>query len=551
MAEHRHHTSASSAQPQSVTATSSHPQDSDRQVHATRDAVLAAAVTTPPAVKRPTTIASPHSQGSSLSNGSAASVAGMETTHFITRSSHGRLSIETRAVSFRRPSLASASVPSAQSFATRASSSAVRSPLPSTRRESLSDAKRIKPVAFYIPCTDKPDILPFPSPGSQNKRARSPSLESACLRVPASFPRISSPNCHPHELLLALTARQKRADMRRSHLLQERRLRLRRRAEQIRYHILLQRQLTEIVEGNLTGVSSESNTDSNNGGESGEADDLNIFALHTDVYGESLSATVRRLRVLPVALLEDMEESAYLELLELLPPITRFTLRELELSEILSNAQLRHDLFFDPELQFKPNLDGEKGRQKREAADAYWEEVDSEVNAGHLYRLPLLLFEMRVIIIELLPYSAERKEDVERHIDVRLIAQQMQHGVLDALALVQYIADLLKANCAPARDCLVDAMVAECQGGNFVKTLRQCFEVLEFMKLVGIGGCTCTRSCTDQRMLPYRIMPIMSCTEFDRMWWNMRQIMSGGGSRSSIRPAFYESTILLCGLHRH
>ncbi|KAJ3003788.1 hypothetical protein HKX48_001557 [Thoreauomyces humboldtii] len=204
----------------------------------------------------------------------------------------------------------------------------------------------------------------------------------------------------------------------------------------------------------------------------------------SDRESETLAATVRRLRVLPVSILEDMEESDYLQLLSLLPPITRFTLRELELTEILSNAQLRHDLYFDPELQFKPNLDGEKGDQKREAGDIYWTEVEAEVrDGGHLYRLPLLLYEIRCIIIELLPYSQDRREEVDRNLDIQLVAQQIEHGVLNAVGLVTYLAELLKANCAPARDDLVDAMVEECKGGNFVKTLRQCFEVLELMKL--------------------------------------------------------------------
>ncbi|TPX64570.1 hypothetical protein SpCBS45565_g05790 [Spizellomyces sp. 'palustris'] len=218
-------------------------------------------------------------------------------------------------------------------------------------------------------------------------------------------------------------------------------------------------------------------------GDDSRMDMFDSLVLGGDVIGERLSATVRRLRVLPVSLVEDMEESAYMELLDLLPPITRFTLRELELTEILSNAQLRHDLFFDPELQFKPNLDGEKGEQKREAGDLFWTQVEEEVADGYLYRLPLLLFEIRCIILELLPYSPDRRDEVERNLDVRLIAQQMQHGVLNPLGLVEYIATLLKANCAPARDELVDSMVQECQGGNFVKALRVCFEVLELMKL--------------------------------------------------------------------
>lgn len=44
----------------------------------------------------------------------------------------------------------------------------------------------------------------------------------------------------------------------------------------------------------------------------------------------------------------------------LLPPVTRDSLRELDLSEILRNPQLRHDVMFDAGLVFRANHDGEK-----------------------------------------------------------------------------------------------------------------------------------------------------------------------------------------------
>lgn len=44
----------------------------------------------------------------------------------------------------------------------------------------------------------------------------------------------------------------------------------------------------------------------------------------------------------------------------LVPPITKDTLHELDLSEILRNPQLRHDVVFDPNLMFRPNYDGER-----------------------------------------------------------------------------------------------------------------------------------------------------------------------------------------------
>lgn len=44
----------------------------------------------------------------------------------------------------------------------------------------------------------------------------------------------------------------------------------------------------------------------------------------------------------------------------LAPPVTRATLRELDLHEIMRNPQLRHDVVFDPNLMFRPNYDGQR-----------------------------------------------------------------------------------------------------------------------------------------------------------------------------------------------
>ncbi|KAF9975374.1 hypothetical protein BGZ73_000982, partial [Actinomortierella ambigua] len=62
-------------------------------------------------------------------------------------------------------------------------------------------------------------------------------------------------------------------------------------------------------------------------------------------------------------------------------PITRETLRELDLVEIFKNPQLRHDVVFDPHLQFRPNFDGERGVLKRREADRFWHAVEVELSA--------------------------------------------------------------------------------------------------------------------------------------------------------------------------
>ncbi|KAJ3186401.1 hypothetical protein HK101_009667, partial [Irineochytrium annulatum] len=199
--------------------------------------------------------------------------------------------------------------------------------------------------------------------------------------------------------------------------------------------------------------------------------------------GESLVETIRRLRSLPVELFVDLDEVDYAELGGLLPPVTRFTLRELDMDEIISNVQLRHDLYFDPNLQFKPNLEGERGKAKLARCDEYWSDLHMELTRGHFYRVPLLLFEVRSILVELIPYNDEMREELERHVDEKLVAQELEHGVFNGTGLVTYMANVLKSNCAPARDGLVELMCETAGKGDWARCLRAMFEVLEWMKL--------------------------------------------------------------------
>ena len=263
------------------------------------------------------------------------------------------------------------------------------------------------------------------------------------------------------------------------------------------------------------------------------------------------------------------------------PPITRHTLRELDLFEILKNPQLRHDVVFDPNVQFRPNFDGERGRRKREAGERYWTAVVREIelgctctsfshgqllpctcktrgrsgrscvtikqeaatdrnrSSGHFAgladlpqsripsRIPLLVQELRTICLSILPsnypadslpiesYEAtpeERKASdsaasssdtkpsacspstpawatthhqlLARTLDPHLIAQELQHGVLDVPALITFMGSILKLHCAPMRDEAIEKMVeVVCVDRNIGKGLRLCFEILELMKL--------------------------------------------------------------------
>ncbi|KIJ17789.1 hypothetical protein PAXINDRAFT_167767 [Paxillus involutus ATCC 200175] len=200
------------------------------------------------------------------------------------------------------------------------------------------------------------------------------------------------------------------------------------------------------------------------------------------------------------------------------PLINRQTLKELDLSAILRNPQLRHDLLFDAGLQFRPT----SGRKKRELSDRYWRAVAQELENGctcvsfdmqwrpcecvcvcrrvalppqnptltystsrRVLTLrmpsrihPLLMEFLEVLLFVIQPLSSISdtyanpstfQVQIERHaaqaahlrsvFDPELIQQELKHNLFDPSGLFIVIGQTLKSHCAPMRDRDVDAMV--------------------------------------------------------------------------------------------
>ncbi|KAL0961045.1 hypothetical protein HGRIS_006034 [Hohenbuehelia grisea] len=200
------------------------------------------------------------------------------------------------------------------------------------------------------------------------------------------------------------------------------------------------------------------------------------------------------------------------------PPINRQTLRELDLENILQNPQLRHDLLFDPGLQFRPIT----GRRKRENTEGYWSTVLQELETGctcvsfdmrgkphsticacsqvplppvnrvYVYvpskcaltirtpsrLLPLLSEFLEVLVLVIQPlsstsgvcvnpktYEAQMQEHsvhaayLRSLIDPQLIEQQLRHSTFDPSGLFQAVGTVLKRHCAPMRDRAVEFMI--------------------------------------------------------------------------------------------
>lgn len=182
--------------------------------------------------------------------------------------------------------------------------------------------------------------------------------------------------------------------------------------------------------------------------------------------------------------------------------MTKTTLGELDVSKIIHNPKLRHDINFDPELHFRPNLDGEKGKKKQEKANQFWNSlleqlvqfvVDREgfyrrFGHGNDWCLPLLLKAVKEIIETLVPQRD--REFLDEGLNVELLMQQFHRGVADLESLASWLSGVLKLHCAPMRDEWVDEMYQELSKGNrendmgeLVKGMRSLLSVLEAMKL--------------------------------------------------------------------
>ncbi|KAI4867183.1 T-complex 11 [Hypoxylon rubiginosum] len=184
------------------------------------------------------------------------------------------------------------------------------------------------------------------------------------------------------------------------------------------------------------------------------------------------------------------------------PPVTKATLSELDVNKIIHNPKLRHDINFDPDLHFRPNVDGEKGRRKQEKANQFWNMLTEQLQLfitdreqfmirfgqGEDWCLPQLLKSVKEIIQTLVPQRDRMY--LEEGLNVDLIMQQFGKGIADLEKLASWLSGVLKSHCAPMRDEWVDEMYNQLTNGNktndmeeLVQGMRSLLSVLEAMKL--------------------------------------------------------------------
>ena len=200
------------------------------------------------------------------------------------------------------------------------------------------------------------------------------------------------------------------------------------------------------------------------------------------------------------------------------PPITKATLSELDLERFSTDPQLRHDVYIDRGVSFRPMVNGLAAREKRQQADWYWDALVIEF-ALHITRrqlavqraggfpcmtspwlrltnpdwAPMRLPTMFEVIKEITKTLVPQLEwaMVDARLDVALLIQELEQGVCDVNGLIEWLGTLLLGSCSPMRDTLVEEMVSTVQEGVrtaharvIVNGLRDLFGILEIMKLV-------------------------------------------------------------------
>ncbi|KAJ2890474.1 hypothetical protein MKZ38_001849 [Zalerion maritima] len=232
------------------------------------------------------------------------------------------------------------------------------------------------------------------------------------------------------------------------------------------------------------------------------------------------------------------------------PPVTKHTLSELDVSKIIHNPKLRHDINFDPELHFRPNLDGEKGRKKQHKANQFWDALERQLNdfvnpntrerfflecgPGKDWCLPELLKAVKEIIQTLVPIRD--RVYLDEGLNVDLIMQQFYQGVADLEKLALWLSRVLKSHCAPMRDEWVDEMYRQLSNGNsegdmhkLVTGMRSLLSVLEAMKL----------DVANHQIRCLRPVLIEDTVSFEQKFF-LKKMQSGRVNRSMVRSWFMQ-----------
>ncbi|XP_011500753.1 PREDICTED: T-complex protein 11-like protein 1 [Ceratosolen solmsi marchali] len=158
----------------------------------------------------------------------------------------------------------------------------------------------------------------------------------------------------------------------------------------------------------------------------------------------------------------------------------------LKAAEGLQNMAIAHEIALNQNFKIdkiEPEDDTLYKKVKDILHKAYWDILSDELSQSPpVYTQAMqLLEEIKQSLDELLfPHNARTKESINEVLDIALIKQQAENGVLDFSHYAQYVISLMAKICAPVRDERI-AELKNCT--NVIETFKGVMEVLELMKL--------------------------------------------------------------------
>ncbi|KAJ8675483.1 hypothetical protein QAD02_011269 [Eretmocerus hayati] len=152
----------------------------------------------------------------------------------------------------------------------------------------------------------------------------------------------------------------------------------------------------------------------------------------------------------------------------------------------MQNMALAHEIAVDKNFKID-KLEPEEDTLHKQVKDivhkAFWDILAAELSEDPpIYTQALrLLQEIKESIDELLlPHNARTRETINQVLDIDLIRQQAEKGVLDFHHYSQYVISLMAKICAPVRDEKIEELKKH---SDVIETFKGIMEVLQLMKL--------------------------------------------------------------------
>lgn len=152
----------------------------------------------------------------------------------------------------------------------------------------------------------------------------------------------------------------------------------------------------------------------------------------------------------------------------------------------MKNMALAHEIAIDKNFQLQ-KLEPEDSTFHRKIKqimhEAFWDLLAEQLNEDppDYTQALVLLKEIKETLDELvLPHHAKIRENLKEVLDVDLIKQQAEKGVLDFHHYAQYVISIMSKVCAPVRDEKIRELS---QKTNVIETFKGIMEVLQLMRL--------------------------------------------------------------------